>query len=47
MYMDLRQKHGDMNEDVNLEAFFREALARRDDYDKQKEIDKQREKAKQ
>ena len=35
MYMDLRQKHSDMSEDVNLKAFFREALARRDDYDKQ------------
>ena len=35
-----------MNEDVNLEAFFREALARRNDYDKQKDMDKQRKKAK-
>ena len=34
MYMDLKLKHGDMGEDANLAAFFREALARRDDYDK-------------
>ena len=37
MYQDLRQKHGDLAEDANLEAFFREALARRDEFDKYKE----------
>ena len=37
MYQDLRQKHGDLDQDSNLEAFFREALARRDEFDKKKE----------
>ena len=37
MYMDLRQKHRDLDEDANLQAFFREALARRDNYNKKKE----------
>ena len=34
MYMDLRDKHGDLREDANLAGFFREALARRDEYDR-------------
>ena len=37
MYQDLRQNHGDLDQDFNLEAFFREALARRDEFDKKKE----------
>jgi hypothetical protein len=35
MYHDLREKFGDMEEDENLAFFFKEALARRDSYDKE------------
>ena len=37
MYQDLREKHGYLDQDSNQEAFFREALARRDEFDKYKE----------
>ena len=40
MYHDLREKYGDLGNDSNLAAFFKEALARRDTHDKeQKEKD--------
>ena len=34
MYGDLRVKYGDLSDDSNLAAFFKEALARRKEYDK-------------
>ena len=37
MYGDLRMKCGDLSEDNNLAAFFKEALARREEYDKEQE----------
>ena len=37
MYGDLRDKYGDLGNDANLVGFFREALARRDEFDKNKE----------
>ena len=46
MYADLRGSWGDLGEDANLAGFFREALARRDEYDreeKKKEQEKQNE----
>ena len=37
MYKDLRQKHGHLGKDTNMEAFFRDALDRRDEIDKKKD----------
>ena len=33
IYQDMRQMHGDLGEDANLKAFFRESLVRRDEYE--------------
>ena len=35
MYHDLREKYGDLGNNSNLAAFFKEALARRDTHDKE------------
>jgi hypothetical protein len=42
MYGDLRDKYGDLREDANLAGFFREALARRDEYDREEKEKKEK-----
>ena len=38
MFVDLRDKHGDLGEDSNLADFFKVALARRDAYDQEQNL---------
>ena len=44
MYADLRDKYGNLAEDSNLASFFREALARRDEYDRDEKEKKEKDK---
>ena len=37
LYSDLRAKYDDLSDDNNLAAFFRDVLARREEYDKEQE----------
>ena len=44
MYADLRDKYGDLSEDSNLASFFREALDRRDEYDREEKERREKDK---